>query len=288
MNPFSQASNYVDLLNSQEDPQPFSYHPVNSFGSSQLPVLGTQQPGGSSLGGDTAAEPRERKAWTVQDDLLLISAWLNTSKDPIVCNEQKLGAFWKRISMYVTANAKAAGGIKREPNNCKNRWQKINEIVTKFSGSYAAATRERASGQNDNDVITRAYDIYFNNHATKFNLEYAWRQLRYDQKWCEISTSKTEATSKRRKVEDGSHSAAVDDEAQSRPPGVKAAKARAKKSVEEGKDAIELRTIKEIKDKDYAMRATLADKKILDSLIAKKEPLSKTDEALKEKLISMI
>uniref|UniRef100_A0A1J3I2Z2 Glutathione S-transferase T2 n=1 Tax=Noccaea caerulescens TaxID=107243 RepID=A0A1J3I2Z2_NOCCA len=163
MDPYSQTSSYVDLLNSQPCPQQTSYEPLSQsvqLGSSHLPIFGTQQAEGSSLGGDTPPEPRERKEWSPPDDQLLISAWLNTSKDPIVCNEQKLGAFWKRISVYVAANAKATGSIKREPNNCKNRWQKINEIVTKFSGSYAAATRERASVQNESDVIARAYEIY--------------------------------------------------------------------------------------------------------------------------------
>ncbi|CAA7039290.1 unnamed protein product [Microthlaspi erraticum] len=301
MNLYSQPTNYTALLNSQQDPQSFSFEshePSVQLGSSQLPVFGTQYGEGSSLDGDTPSEPKERNAWNPPDDHLLISAWLNTSKDPITSNEQKLQAFWTRISVYVTANAKAAGRtMKREPTHYKNRWQKISGLVTKFSGAYAAATRERASGENDVDVLKKAHQIFYKIHKKKFILEYAWSQLRHDQKWCELSTSKTDSDSKRRKFDDGSNSAtsSAADEAQTRPPGVKAAKAKAKKSVEEGKNDVELRTIMEIKNKDYEMKKkdnemkdTLADKKILDSLIAKTEPLSEAEEALKEKLISLI
>ena len=34
----------------------------------------------------------------------------------------------------------------------------------------------------------------------KFTLEHAWKELRHDQKWCDLSTEKT---SKKRKCEDG-------------------------------------------------------------------------------------
>ena len=43
---------------------------------------------------------KERRKWSPKEDLILIGAWLNTSKDPIVSNEQKAGAFWKRIVEY--------------------------------------------------------------------------------------------------------------------------------------------------------------------------------------------
>ncbi|KAF3607210.1 hypothetical protein DY000_02050387 [Brassica cretica] len=89
---------------------------------------------------------------------------------------------------------------------------------------------------NDNDVLKLAHEIYFNNQTKKFSLEHAWNELRNDQKWCELATSKTESSSKRRKFADGSHSGASSPvnecdagvEGTSRPSGVKAAKAREK------------------------------------------------------------
>ena len=57
---------------------------------------------------------KERRKWIPTEDGVLISAWLNTSKDPVVRNEQKAIAFWKRIEAYVGASPKLAGVQKRE------------------------------------------------------------------------------------------------------------------------------------------------------------------------------
>jgi len=127
--PYTSGSNFVDLLQSQQ----------NVFGS-------------SNLGVESPVERRERRKWTPSDDILLISSWLNTSKDPVVGNEQRSGAFWSRVAAYFAASQKGGGCERRDPMHCKQRWQKINDSVCKFCGSYEAATREKTSGQNETDV----------------------------------------------------------------------------------------------------------------------------------------
>lgn len=72
---------------------------------------------------------------------MLISAWLNTSKDPLVGNEQKAIAFCKRIAAYFVASPNLAGLQKREPKQCKQMWGTINEGVCKFVGCYEAAMK---------------------------------------------------------------------------------------------------------------------------------------------------
>ncbi|KAG2313380.1 hypothetical protein Bca52824_024937 [Brassica carinata] len=71
-----------------------------------------------------------------------------------------------------------------------------------------------------------------------------------------------------------------------RPPGVKAAKARAKKTVVEENALKEFETMWSIKQQDLAMKDRLSKMSLLDSLIAKKEPLDGCEEALKKKLIN--
>ncbi|XP_013594779.1 PREDICTED: glutathione S-transferase T3-like [Brassica oleracea var. oleracea] len=182
---------------------------------------------------DTPAKGKERRAWTPTDDLVLISSWLNTSKDPLVGHEQKSAAFWTRIAAYFSASPKLAGCEKREAAQCKHRWQKINDLVCTFCGAYEAAMREKTSGQNGNDVLKQAYEIFFNNHNKNFTLEHAWKELRNDHKWCDVATSKKDGNCKRRKCEDGSHTGSShaigtktgeEDQVTKRPIGVKAAK----------------------------------------------------------------
>ena len=146
---------------------------------------------------------------------------------------------------------------KREPSHCTQRWGKINEGVCKFVGSYDAATKQRTSCQNEDDVLKVAHEIFFNDYKVKFSLEHAWRELRNDQKWCETyGSSQRSSGSKRKRVgEEQSFQSSVsmssvngEDEAMARPIGVKAAEAKAKRSVgEEGKNLQEFQQMWEIK-----------------------------------------
>ena len=288
-NPCSQNSKFVELLNSQQEMVfGFSQDSV-SLSSSQAPVFAFQATT------ETPAERRERRVWTPVDDVVLISSWLNTSKDPVVGNEQRCGTFWKRIAAYFAASPKVSGREGREPTHCKQRWQKINDGVNKFCGAYEAASREKSSGQNENDVLKLAHEIYFNNHNKKFTLEHAWKELRNDQKWCELSCSKAHGNAKRRKCDDSAQSSssranetttAEDDQGSNRPPGVKASKGQGKKKMAEGKPLSEFQTLWSIKKEDLAMKEKISKMKLLDSLIAKQEPLAEYEESLKKKLIN--
>ena len=195
--------NFVELLNSQKNVVFGLSGDSVQLCSSPVPLFATQPTEASSRGEEAPTERRERRKWTHVDDVVLISSWLNTSKDPIVGNEQKSEAFWKRIAAYFSASPKVAGSDHREAVHCKQRWHKINDLVNKLCGAYEAASREKSSGQNENDVLKLAHEIFFNNNNTKFNLEHAWKELRNDQKWCDLYTSKTNGSAKRRKLDDG-------------------------------------------------------------------------------------
>ncbi|KAL0796243.1 hypothetical protein Bca101_067620 [Brassica carinata] len=127
----------------------------------------------------------------------------------------------------------------------------------------------------------------------KFTLDHAWLELRNDQKWCGVSSTKDKVQSKRRKLDDQSAQSSTsvpgEDDQSAQPVGVKAAKAKAKRSVskpnlEEG--GREFQSMWEIRQKDFALKVKLNKQKLLDSLIAKTEPLTELEIALKNKLIT--
>ncbi|XP_024008034.1 glutathione S-transferase T3-like [Eutrema salsugineum] len=192
--PFTPPSTFVDLLTSQQEN--FLSFPAVDLGSSQASIFSSQTE-------ETPAEKKERRTWTPAEDLLLISSWLNTSKDPVVANEQKNSTFWSRIADYFGASPLAVGREIRGPMQCKQRWQKIKENLCKFSGAYAAALRAKASGMNENDVLKMAHEIFFTDHKKKFTMDHAWQELCYDQKWCELTAAKTDGKKKRRRSQDG-------------------------------------------------------------------------------------
>ena len=257
------TSGYVNLLNSQtpidlDSPEPFWF--------------GSQGPDESGV--------KERRKWSPKEDKILIGAWLNTSKDPVVSNEQKADAFWNRIVDYYNASPHLVGTIPRKLRPCKQRWARINEQVSKFAGCYDAALREQRSGQNDDDVMKAALDIFFNNNGYKFTLDHCWRELRYDQKWSSTYVAKDGGKEKRRQVLEVDREEEDVGEPEARPIGVKAAKAGSKKKKSGREEELsKLHGVLELKEK-------LSRHKVLDRLLAKKEPLSEMETSLKLKLMS--
>uniref|UniRef100_A0A0D3B0J8 Myb-like domain-containing protein n=1 Tax=Brassica oleracea var. oleracea TaxID=109376 RepID=A0A0D3B0J8_BRAOL len=262
----------VDL----DSPEPFWF---GSQGADEAYVMSGSQVPDTHAAVKSTPQVSERRKWSPIEDKILIGAWLNTSKDPVVSNEQRAGAFWKRIVEYYNASPLLVGTIERELVPCKQRWARINEQVSKFAGCYDAALREQRSGQNDDDVMKAALDLFFNNNAYKFTLDHCWRELRHDQKWCSMFQG-TDSGKEKRKVVDVDREEEAVGEPEGIPLGVKAAKAALKKKKSGREQELsKLQGVLELKEK-------LSRQKLLDRLLAKKEPLSEMETTLKLKLMS--
>uniref|UniRef100_A0A0D3BW23 No apical meristem-associated C-terminal domain-containing protein n=1 Tax=Brassica oleracea var. oleracea TaxID=109376 RepID=A0A0D3BW23_BRAOL len=161
---------------------------------------------------------------TMQEQVRSLTVQVGTlEKDPIVSNEQKVTSFWKRIEAYVNCSPLLTGCVLREWSQCKQRWGRVNEQVCKFVGSYEAAMKHQSSGQNEDDVMKAAHEIFFNDYQAKFTMEHCWRELRHDQKWKSVFKSRDGAKEKRKETEE------VIPEDEVRPLGVKASKAAKRK-----------------------------------------------------------
>ncbi|XP_009113000.1 glutathione S-transferase T3-like [Brassica rapa] len=249
---------------------------VNLLASQNTQTIDLESPEIPRFSSQTSEDPKpvERRKWTTKQDTILISAWLNTSKDPIVSNEQKAGAFWKRIEEYYNSSPQLTGLPTREASQCKQRWGRLNEQVCKFVGCYEAAVKEQASGQNDNDVMKAAHDIFENDYHAKFCLEHAWRELRFDQKWRSNCGNKDGAKDKRKEPAE-----VVPDLEEVRPPGVKASKAakRKKHGNEAAYDQLESMLV---------VKENISKHRLLERLLARKETLSEIEVSLMNKLIT--
>ncbi|CAA7015228.1 unnamed protein product [Microthlaspi erraticum] len=275
------SRSYLELLQRQQE----SFHPV---GSSAIPPF--FQPLDDPLTEEESpVERKVRRKWTQPEDVVLISAWLHTSKDPLRANQQKAGTFWKRITEFFNSSPTLDGLQPRAPTHCKQRWQKMNNLVCKFVGAYDAAMKQTSSGQNDNDTLFMAHQIFYNDYKFNFNLEYAWTKLRHDQKWLSMFITETGGSSKRSRGEAAREEGDAD-EARARPMGVKAAKAKAKKGTRESEpiSAEKYESMSADRKHDLAVRERLSKQAVLDSLLAKKEPLTEKEIALKDKLLDFM
>ena len=116
-------------------------------------------------------------------------------------------------------------------------------------------------------------------HKIKFNIHHAWEELRNDQKWSDLASSKIDGSSKKRKCDDGAQSESsqattnLGDQPTKRPPGVKAAKGgSSKRNIADHQAVSEFQTMWSIKEKDLAMKERLSKMGLLGSLISKKRP----------------
>ncbi|XP_048604693.1 uncharacterized protein LOC125582179 [Brassica napus] len=209
-------------------------------------------------GGKPRAERKKRRTWTPTYDIVLISSWLNTSKDSVVGNEQKSIAFWERVATYFSCSPKLAGCERREGSTCKQRWHKLNDLVCKFCGAYEAATREKSSGMNENDLKMKAA-----RKGESVGMVHILQAMQVNE-----------------------NDAAVDDEGTNRSLGVKAAKARGKRPVVEGKELSDFQSMWSLKKADLQLKERLSRMRMLESLVAKQAPLADYEEALKKKLIA--
>ena len=100
--------------------------------------------------------PRLRKSqrtknFSVEEDKLIVSAWLNTSKDAITGNEQQGGAFWQRILQYLELHG--GNQEKRSQSSIKSRWTDINAKYNKFVGFYSQIEIFRQSGHTEQNNV---------------------------------------------------------------------------------------------------------------------------------------
>ncbi|KAG7598253.1 Harbinger transposase-derived protein [Arabidopsis suecica] len=156
--PFSHSSSYLELLNSQQESL-----------NQEIPTWSSQQSQDAPLSQETPVR-KDRKKLNPADDEVLISAWLNTSKDPIIGNQQKAGSFWQRVGEYYAESPHAIANGEQGLNiNCKQRWFKINDFTNKFCGAYATAER---SNVFDDILNGKAPEVNFFVNGREYNLAY--------------------------------------------------------------------------------------------------------------------
>jgi hypothetical protein len=121
--------------------------------------------------------------------------------DSIVGNDQKGDSFWKRIGEAYNEN-RHKNFPERKPTALKGRWhKKINPSVQKFVGCYKQALAVKKSGSSEDDIVSAACDIYYQDGHEKFTFHSAWKLLRDEPKWLggssEPSAKRTKSSASR-------------------------------------------------------------------------------------------
>ena len=89
--------------------------------------------------------------FSVDEDLLLISAWLNISMDAVHGTEQNSEKIWAKIWEYFCANN--TYGTTRSSSSLLSRWGNINREISRFAGFMAKIEARNRSGATDEDKV---------------------------------------------------------------------------------------------------------------------------------------
>ncbi|WOH04335.1 hypothetical protein DCAR_0623744 [Daucus carota subsp. sativus] len=101
---------------------------------------------------------RRSKNFTMEEDMLLISAWLNVSLDPVQGTNQTQLTYWNRIGNYFDEHKNFSSD--RTPTSLCNRWCAIQTLVSKFIGYYNQINGRNQSGVTEQDKVGQAMQMY--------------------------------------------------------------------------------------------------------------------------------
>jgi len=91
------------------------------------------------------------------EDEVLISAFLNVSKDAAIGTNQSSKSYWRRICDYYNEHKKTPHS--RSQHSLEHRWGSIQLDTTKFCGFYDKVLRLNQSGKSEDDKVTMLYNF---------------------------------------------------------------------------------------------------------------------------------
>ena len=110
-----------------------------------------QPSGGAPRPRSTRPYSKRTKNFDPKEDLVVVAAWLNTSKDPVRRANQPRGSFWSRIHAFYEKH-KTTEAFRTE-SSIMHRWMTILDQVNKFCACYEAIERRNQSGATIQDKV---------------------------------------------------------------------------------------------------------------------------------------
>ena len=89
--------------------------------------------------------------FSVNEDLLLISAWLNISMDVVHGTDQKGERFWMKIWEYFCVNN--TYGTRHSNTSLSSRWGNISRVTSRFAWFMAKIEAKNRSGATNEDKV---------------------------------------------------------------------------------------------------------------------------------------
>jgi hypothetical protein len=102
-------------------------------------------------GPTTTKDKKRSRNFSVDEDKLLVLAWLNVSQDPIKGVDQAHNTYWSRIHHCFHANKNFDSN--RSQGSLMNRWSGIRHVVNVFCGCVSTIEARNQSGSSVDDKV---------------------------------------------------------------------------------------------------------------------------------------
>ena len=103
---------------------------ISGYLSSEAPDMSYETPAKTSQTASTTKKAQRFVIYSIEEDLLLVSTWLNVSLDAVKGNEQKSGQYWTRIWEYFHEHKTFKSDCKA--SSLQHHWGLIQSTVNKF------------------------------------------------------------------------------------------------------------------------------------------------------------
>ncbi|XP_028098565.1 glutathione S-transferase T3-like [Camellia sinensis] len=144
-------------------------------------VVGQESPFSTQL--ESTTKKSRGGNFSIEEDNMVVLAWLNTSLDVVHGNEQKSKTFWRRVEEYFHEHKTFISEC--NDNSLMNRWSIIQLGTSKCCGYFAQIEALHQSGVNKQDKIGKAKIMYQEANKTLFQFKHCWNVLRHQPKWFE-------------------------------------------------------------------------------------------------------
>jgi hypothetical protein len=89
--------------------------------------------------------------FSIEEDKLLVSSWLNVGMDAVQGTDQKHHQFWERVHAYYHEHKEFPS--ERMSNSLMNRWSTIQKSVSKFTACLSEIEHLNQSGTTEHDKV---------------------------------------------------------------------------------------------------------------------------------------
>ncbi|KAG9157814.1 hypothetical protein Leryth_000008 [Lithospermum erythrorhizon] len=121
----------------------------------------------------------------VDEDMLLIAGWLNTSLDTTIADCAKTSSFWKRIENYYIQN-KSPDWPQRSVSSLCHRWSNIHQSVKRFCYFLTKVGELNKNSASNEGNIQEARIAFHSVTKQPFRFEHCWEILKNEQKWLDL------------------------------------------------------------------------------------------------------